>query len=260
MESVLENPVLPFAIVSMIPAAAWVVSIIGWMISDEIGNVEGFFSIGLVFGLCVLAVTTSHVAIAMAACFSLLVAGGMYPLVRGQLNRRAHLMIDLDIMRSAYRQLDTKNTNVGAKVQLARMCYKRGMVGSAVALMDEAVGVAPNLLEDERRTLESWRALHGKTVSQRDVRCPKCNATNKPSERYCQHCKVALLINLAGGGQVLKGTPLKVFWLWLVAVASLVVAPALAFSLAAAYAVPAILGLLTLSGLVLYRILRSPAY
>jgi len=258
MENSLSNPVLPFAIVSMIPAIIWVASIIGWMIADEVGTFEGLFSIGLVFGLCVLAVTTSEVMVSMSACFSLLIAGAIYPLVKYHLNQRAHLMIDIDIMRSAYRQLDTKATNVGAKVQLARMCYKRGVIGPAVAIMREAVESAPNVLEDEKRTLNAWESLHGKSVAEREVRCTKCFATNAPNTRYCKKCGTALLINLAGGGKALDGTPLRVFWVWLVAVSTLVMAPGLAIALPLGFAVPAIIALLILSALLLYRILRTP--
>lgn len=256
MVTILDNPILPFAVVSMIPAVAWTVSIVGWMISDEVGSLEGTFSIGLVFSLCVLAITTTEVMVSMAACFSLLIAGAIYPLVKVHLHRRAHLMIDLDIMRSAYRQLDAKSTNVGAKVQLAKMCYKRGLIGPALALMKEAVADAPTALQDEKRTVDVWESMHGKSLSDREIRCPRCSATNKPSERYCRHCKSALLINLAGGGQLMNGTPLRVFWVWVVAVATLIVAPALAIVLPPTYSIPAMAGLLLLSAIVLYRILR----
>lgn len=256
MGNVLENPILPFAVVSMIPAVAWMVSIVGWMISDEVGSLEGSFSIGLVFSLCILAITTTEVMVSMAASFSLLIAGAIYPLVRVHLHRRAHLMIDMDIMRSAYRQLDARSTNVGAKVQLAKICYKRRLIGPALALMKEAVADAPTALQDEKRTIEVWEAMHGRSLSARDIHCPRCSAPNKPSERYCRRCKSALLIGLARGGQLMDGTPLRVFWVWVIAVATLILAPALAIILPRGVAIPSILALLVLSGLLLYRILR----
>jgi hypothetical protein len=253
----LENPILPIAAISIFPAALWVVTIVGWLIGEEIGTFEGTFAIGLVFGLALLAIRSSDPMISLAACVSLVISGGVFPFIRTALNRREHLMIDIGQMKSAYRQLDAKATNVGAKVQLAKMCYRRGLHSSAMALMEEAVSAAPDLLEDEKRMLRTWESEHGPTAKERDVRCPKCMAMNRSSVRYCKRCGTALLISLAGGAALLRGEPLRVFWMWTIAAAVLVVCPALALTLEPVPAILAVSLILLLSGILFYRILRS---
>ncbi|MCH8273983.1 MAG: zinc ribbon domain-containing protein [Armatimonadetes bacterium] len=257
MPPILDSPTLFFAFLAIGPAAAWIVSIAGWMITDDVGLFEGLFGIGTVFGLFILAISTAEPFLSMAAVTALVIAAVLYPLVRVALYTRAHVRIDIELMWSAYRLLDAKRTNVGAKVQLAKMCYKRGLNGPAIALLKAAVESAPEMLKDERKVLRLWESEHGPKVAQYDVRCPKCGRPNAATSRYCRKCGTAHLIQLAGGTWLGSGVALRAFWIWVVSVAAFVLAPALAVTLPPVVAIMSVVGVLVVSGVMFFRVLRG---
>lgn len=251
-----EDPKFFFTIAAIIPTAVWVVAIVGWLIADEVSPIEGIIALLMVVGIYILVVKADEPMVSLGAAMGLIVGGALYPLTRSALNARAHIKIDVDMMKAAYRMLDAKEANVGAKVQLSKLCYKRGLIGPAIALLDDAVNSAPALLEDERKLLTKWQSDH-KHLQSRELRCPRCTAVNPAANRYCQRCGTATLLKLAGGGLILSGTPLKAFWIWVLTVSALVGVPFLASSLSPGLAALTIVLVFLASGLLFYRILRG---
>lgn len=227
------------------------------MITDEVGAVEGWVGIGIVIGLQVLAFTATKEFVSAGSAASLWLAGVIYPFVRVGLTNRANLQIDVDIMEAAYRQLDEKQTNVGAKVQLAKVLHRRGQYISALTLLTDAVEASGDGLEDEKRVLRNWESQHGKASRSRRVRCPRCNAMTPGSERYCRNCAGPVLIYLAGGLNILSTAPLKMFYIWAAAVCMVIVAPGLAMTLPLPVAIGSIVGIVLIALYLMYRSGRS---
>ncbi len=242
---------------SILPAAVWAFALVGWMITDEIGSVEGWTGIGAVVGLVVVAFTTKIELLSLGACIGLWVAGVLYPLIRLGMINRANLQIDVEIMESAYRQLDEKNNDIGAKVQLARVLYKRGAHATAIGLLAEAVQSGPEGMDQEARTLRIWQSLHGESPKGRKIRCLRCGGLTPANERYCRKCTGPVLIYEAGGLNVLRTAPLKMFYVWLITVSLVILAPGFAVALPFPVAAACILALVLLAVLLMHRTARG---
>jgi hypothetical protein len=256
-ENILHNPGLILGFFALFPAALWVVTLVGWMITDEIGMLEGIFGISAVLALLFITAQVKEPFFGMMAVLALMVAGILYPVIRSAMSSRAHLQIDMDLMWAAYRLLDARRTNVGAKVQLAKLCYKRGLTASAIALLRDAVDSAPELLKDEKKVLQLWeseQARMGPTPS--FLQCPKCLSPNTINSRYCRHCGVAILLHLAGRSWIQNTILLNAFYIWAITVAALVLVPYALHALPPVYAAIAIILILVMSTLLFYRILR----
>lgn len=256
-ETVLQNPGVIFGLLTLLPAALWTVTLVGWMITDEIGVFEGIFGIGAVLALLFVSAQAKEPVFGILAVLALVTAGILYPLIRSAISSRAHLQIDMDLMWSAYRLLDNKRTNVGAKVQLAKLCYKRGLIAPAVALLRDAIDVAPDLLKDERKTLRLWESELAHTgTTPNYLQCPRCRHHNAINSRYCRHCGSAILLHLAGGSWIQNTLLLNAFYIWAITSAALILVPYALHALSPVYASLVIFAILAMSLLLFYRILR----
>ncbi len=256
-ENILQNPGLIFGLLALIPATLWTVTLVGWMITDEIGVIEGIFGISAVLALLFITAQTKEPLFGITAVLALAVAGILFPFFQRAMSSRAHLQIDMDLMWAAYRLLDAKRTNVGAKVQLAKLCYKRGLLTPAIALLRDAVESAPELLKDEKKVLRIWESEQARAGSAQNVlQCPKCHFNNTVNSRYCRHCGSAILLHLAGGSWIQNNLVLNAFYIWAITVAALILAPYALHTLPPIYAALAIFVILTMSTLLFYRLLR----
>ncbi|MFN8139164.1 MAG: hypothetical protein U0R49_05150 [Fimbriimonadales bacterium] len=246
-------PSFLYGFACILPAAIWIFSLVGWMIQDEIGPLEGWISIGVVLGLVVMAFTSKNETFSLISATSLWLGGAIYPFVKIAHTNRENLKIDVELMQAAYSQLDQKNNNVGAKVQLAKLLYKRGAYAHAIHLLTEATSAAPELLDEERRTLRMWESLHGKVAESRQIRCPKCSKLTPGTERYCRGCTGPVLIYAAGGLNVMSTAPMKMFYIWAAAVSIIVLVPGLAMTLPAGVAIGCILAVVAVALILILR-------
>lgn len=259
MPRVLDDPTFLPAFLCAGPVVLWVMTLVSWMIQDELNPLEGALAIGMIVGLCFMGIASRIEWVAYGLLVGMIGGGVMLPLIRRRLHESAHAKIDVETIAQCYRSLDSNYRNIGAKVQLSRMCYRRKLYGPAMALMAEVISEAGEAIDSEKWTLSIWEKDHGRDLANHRIRCPKCLSWNAPSIRYCGHCGAAVLL-LMSQGQLGRWVVLRgALWLWVIALAFLALSPyiVVTFSPMVAGAV-IVLGLL-LSGFLFVRILRPHA-
>lgn len=229
-------PDLSIAIGCMVwvPVAAWVVTMIHYMIGDEIDVITGILCIlvGLILGAYTMMskdpVTRPYFVL---AALSMLI---IFPWFRGMMEKRELRNIEIEAIERAYENLGKYPTHLGAKIRIARGLYQRGFTREAITLAEKALENTPKrLAEDEHRQLREWKMDVPPFEPLRWMNCPHCSCNNAPSEFFCAHCGRPLWEAVAKQTAFSSESLNLLLLLWLAGIVGLVGIP-----LASAYVSP----------------------
>jgi hypothetical protein len=237
-----------------IPAAYWIYSLAMTMVQADLGVMEGLFGIGAALGLAVVGVSTSQTWVAVSCSASLWLSAIGMPLVGRIMHKRAHLTIDMERMKKLCKVLTTSRRNVSALSDLGRFCAKYNLIASAIVFLEQAVSLAPQYTPDEKRQLQWLKRDFKGEPEDHPNSCPNCRELNPPDEVRCKKCGAMHLVLLAGGYWLPESAPGKLLRIWVVVLAVVFLAPAVGATIQSAVAIPLIVAIVVLAGLLLWRI------
>jgi ribosomal protein L40E len=229
----------------------WIISLVHWTIQGEVDAPFGILGIivGLGLGIAVISppagaeYLTPIIAVAVAASVAL------YVPIRSAINRHELVAIDMEAIERAYRQLEERPNNVGAKFKIAKLVYGRGLHGHAITLADDALKTMPeDFFGEEHKLVDMWKRQGPDTASFRALPCVECGSSNPPGELYCKKCGSKFLLDQAKGRWVGRAMVRKLLAVWIALLGVFIGIP---LALSALPTVPALVAVIGLGTLVL---------
>jgi ribosomal protein L40E len=183
--------------------------------------------------------------IAVALAFSVF---AFVPL-RQALEGRELVAIELDQLDRAYKQLDERPGNLGARFKIAKLVHRRGFYGHAMAIAEDALKQMPEeFFQEEHKVVATWKRTELEPGDLRGLGCVECGFSNPPGEIYCKRCGSKYLLDQAKGKWIGRTLGRKILASWVALMGVFVGIPITALALPL---VPAIIGVLGISILIL---------
>lgn len=233
----------------------WIVSMVHWMIQAEIDTAFGLVGIVLGIGLGVLAINppAGNEMITPLIMFAVIASVILFIPLRNVINQHELVAIDMDAIDRAYRQLEERPNNVGAKFKIAKLIYSRGLHGHAITLADEALkGMPADFFTEEHKTVDQWKRAGHDTSTFRALPCIECGTSNPPGELYCSKCGSKYLLDQAKGRWIGRAMVRKLMAGWVALLGVFVGIPISATALPPGPSLLAIAGLMILVVVTLY--------
>ncbi len=227
LEEVGQNPsVFVLGCLVWLPVTVWVLSLIQWMIQGDVEAWLGLPGVLLAISLGVLTTKPPDPQLTPLLFMAVLGTVVLFPFVRRVYRDRAMAQIEIEQLENLHHNLLRTPDNASAKFRLAEMLYKRGYVGSALGLADEALPkMPPALFGAEHRVASQWRnSRHDPSALVRPA-CPRCRHANPPGVHLCEKCGRPYLLDVARGAWVGKGVALRLMGGWTIALLLLVGIP-----------------------------------
>lgn len=191
------------------------------MVEGEIDLIEGVIALGVTLWLGMNAMIPMFPHATLVSLISLGAGALLMPWLRSLANQRAHAKIDSEQVRNACKAVEFDPDNWGARIELARHCYRHGLLPSAVAHLSYAVQTAPLHTYNEKRTLKNWEAELGQVKRKENVIiCLGCGSHQPVDAIRCSECERYLLPMLVGGRWMPEGLPGKILRVWVIAAAA----------------------------------------
>jgi len=230
--TLLENPFsLLLGLFAIAPAMVWIISLINWMIMQEIDAISGILGIVIAAILCAIAIKPPTPAAGPLAFLALLTIVIMVPILRNILNKRQLIMVDVEVIDRGYEALVEKPDNFSAKLRIARALYATGVHGAAYSILDKLLaGASPSTFGEELRMLRQWREKLTSADAQK-LRCLECGTANPLDELYCTKCGRRYLRDHAMGMWVASTMVRKLVAVWIATTASIFGIPIVAQAL-----------------------------
>ena len=233
----------------------WILSMVHWTIQAEIDTGFGIIAIIFGVGLGFLVFNPPAGNDFISPLITLTVVGSVVLFVplRSIINQHELVAIDMDAIDRAYRQLEERPNNVGARFKIAKLIYARGLHGHAIKLADDALQNMPqDFFAEEHKMVESWKRAGHDAATFRALSCVECGASNPPGELYCKKCGAKFLLDQAKGKWIGKAMVRKLMAVWVAMLGVFVGIPVSAVALPPIAAAVAICGLATLIIVTLY--------
>lgn len=253
-------PDLTIAIGCMVwvPVAAWTVTMIHYMIGDEIDVVTGIICIalGLILGAYTMIskdpVTRPYFVV---AALSMLI---LYPWFRNMLDKRELHALEVEMIERAYENLGKYPTHLGAKLRIAKGLYQRGHAREAITLAEKALEKTPKrLAEEEHRLLREWKRDTPPFAPLQGTSCPHCNRPNPATEFFCLNCARPLWIVAAKNAAFAPQTLNTLLLIWFAGVLGLIGIPVVSKYVSPELKVVALVGILiAVAAIVLFAVRR----
>jgi|GEM_PF-984510 len=206
-----------------------VLRVIRMMIDGDVGAVQGvvalFAVIGVqgvvalfaVIGTLAIAITARSNAVTGAIALVTIALMAFFPYAATQMERLEHRDIRGDELDKAHRALAERPDNVNARFMIARVLYEQGMVGYAIATVEQTLAGLPDAIDpvhnrsidpvhnrsvrdiyrNEFYTAKQWRNSLRDPKAFDPVKCPACGTMNYPGDLACRGCRGAYLLDLA---------------------------------------------------------------
>jgi ribosomal protein L40E len=136
--------------------------------------------------------------------------------IRNALANHELVAIDMEAIDRAYKQLEDRPNNVGAKFKIAKLVYKRGLHGHAIAVADDALkGMPEDTFGEEHKLVGQWKRQEHDEGSFEPVPCKECGAYNPPGEVFCRRCNAPFLLDHVKGRWFGRDTARKLTAVWI---------------------------------------------
>lgn len=226
-----------------------------WMITADIDTAYGVISITIAIALGVLVFNPpkNDSTISFLVTAAVIASVALFVPMRSVLNRHALVTIDMDAIDRAYKQLEERPNNVGARFKIAKMIYQRGIWGHAIKIAEEALkGMPEEFFGEEHKLVESWRRQNPGKEIYGPLGCIECGLNNKPGELYCRRCGARFLLDQAKGRWIGKTLARKLMAGWIAMMGVFVGIPVAATALPPVPAMVAVAGIAMLVLTTLY--------
>lgn len=233
----------------------WILSLLHWTIQGDIDTGFGLIGIliGVGLGVLVLNPPQGNEYIAPLIMFAVIISVALYIPMRNVISHHELVAIDMDAIDRAYKQLEERPNNVGARFKIAKLAYSRGLHGHAITLADEALKNMPaDFFGEEHKIVEGWKRQGHPAAAFRALPCVECGSSNPPGELYCKKCGAKFLLDQAKGRWIGRAMIRKLFAGWVALLGIFVGIPTSVAALPPEAAIVAIVGLCLLVGTTLY--------
>lgn len=198
-------------------AMIWSYTLVMMMVEGEIDLIEGIIALGITLWLGINSMMPMFPYATVVSLVSLGAGALVMPWLRNTANQRAHAKIDADQVNSATKAVEFDPDNWGARIELAKQCYKHGLIVPAVAHMSYAVQIAPLHTYNEKRTLRTWEAELKQAKRKEDtLLCLGCGTRHPVEAVRCSQCGKPILPMLVGGRWMPEGLPGKILRVWVI--------------------------------------------
>ncbi|HRF59755.1 MAG TPA: hypothetical protein PLH94_07570 [Fimbriimonadaceae bacterium] len=186
-----------------------VLRVIRMMIDGDVGAVQGVVALFAVIGTLAIAITARSNAVTGAIALVTIALMAFFPYAATQMERLEHRDIRGDELDKAHRALAERPDNVNARFMIARVLYEQGMVGYAIATVEQTLAGLPDAIDpvhnrsvrdiyrNEFYTAKQWRNSLRDPKAFDPVKCPACGTMNYPGDLACRGCRGAYLLDLA---------------------------------------------------------------
>ncbi|MGI8922754.1 MAG: hypothetical protein ACR2HJ_01730 [Fimbriimonadales bacterium] len=201
---------LGISIVMALATAAWVITIVYWMLEGEIDSIKGAIVIAVALSLLPLGIWPPFPWLTALVLLCMIVGFLFVPFARSVYGTQMHRMIDTDELEKAYAAFGRDPGNVGARFEIARVLQKNGLFAQAIAIGDgaeknlsTAIDPATNGSTRDRfyreiTLLRRWKDDTPDRLS-KAIACPRCKKANKAGAIACTGCGAPFLLDLARG-------------------------------------------------------------
>lgn len=203
IERLQANPILTLlGVVCWIPIMIGIISLIHWMVMQEVDALSGMGGVALLLWAGFLAINPPSPLIGYVTIAAVFI-GVMFtaPLLQRS-KRRAMEALDMEQLETVYDKLRFQPDNHAMRFKCAELLMRRGLHAEAIALADKALQNLPqSSYASEHKVLNKWKMTCGVNW-QKAVRCPYCGVENEPGDLVCWSCRHEYLITLARRGWV----------------------------------------------------------
>lgn len=239
------------------PLMIWIVSLVHWMITQEIDLLSGIIGIWIAIGLGYICFKPPVPALSPLAFFAVIVTIVSYPAVRQTMNQRELREVDVDALKRAYENLAMRPMDTLAQFRIARLAYTLGMPGHALRIAEDVASRMPDrVFVEEHRIVRQWRKAINKPDYFRPIQCIECNLMNDPGAIHCRRCGAPFLLHRAQGKAIGKQQAKKIIACWAALMVILAGIP-MATALTPMLSIPVILVLMGMAGLAVYLAFRG---
>lgn len=227
LERVAASPeVFVSGCVVWIPVVLLVLRFISWGIQGDLDAAYALTGIFVAIGLGIVAVEPPAPFVSPLIFLSLFGALIALPFAGVAVRRRDMNLLQREDMERAYATLGLSPQNPSAKFRLAQCLYTQGMIGSALALAENALTQMPvSTFANEHKQLAAWKRYRASQKQLEIPPCPACGFRNAPESYSCQRCAQPHLMLAAHGVTKATGVTGKVVGIWLLATLFLVGIP-----------------------------------
>ncbi len=199
-----------------IPVCIWIVSLVHWMIQGDVDFVWGIVGVFVALLLGITTMLPPRPEMSPFLLAGVLITTVLFPVFRTSLTRRALEAVDIDAIEDAYEMLRLKPENHVVRFKFAKLLYKRGMRGSAMAFAEQALANLPaSAFFEEHRMFESWkRSLQLGAVPDKWLVCLECGERNDLGTFVCTKCHSEFLIDHIRGRWVGRNLARKLLSAW----------------------------------------------
>lgn len=240
----------PLAFVSgclvWIPVCLWIISLVHWMIQGDVDIIWGIIGLFTAFMLGIITMLPPRPQLAPFMLAGAVVTTMLFPVFRNSLNKRALDSVDIDAIEDAYEMLRIKPDNHVIRFKFAKLLYKRGMRGSALAFGQQALAHMPgSAFFEEHRLYELWkRSFRPGHAPETSIVCLECGTHNDLGTFTCRNCNSEFLIDHVRGRWVGRNLSRKLLSAWIAVMLAMIGVPLAAVMLDRAAAAGVIVMLL----------------
>lgn len=224
---VLQHPEYLFAgVIAWMIVAAWVLTLVQRMITDDVDLISGTIGISLALGLGYMSISPPKPFLQPLSIGILFLSGIMIPILRAAYHKRELRDAEVEGIEKAYEGFVLRPNNPAAQIRMARHLYNLGVRGHAMKLADDALPQLPRqYFPDEHRMMEAWRH-HPLAKSEFDpIACVECGTMNPAGMIHCSKCGARYLLHRVQGRVMSKSTGRRVLAGWIVLVLLIVGIP-----------------------------------
>ncbi len=188
-DRVSANPLAAtFSCLILIPAGILAVSIVHWMIGDEIDFMTGITGIFIVILMIFVCNRPPYDWVSPVIFFGLLAVVIGIPGARRLADMKVMTDIDIDRLSRLYQNLDKAPGDGLREYAIARVLYDMNLCGHAVGVARKAIGKIPSIaLTNEEYELKRWESAIIDNP-QELLNCPSCRAKGDFGTLYCSKC------------------------------------------------------------------------
>jgi hypothetical protein len=255
---------VPLACLAFLPLVIYVIhEVIDASIPWPLGIGILFFALALL----VLGLISGEELVIITVLISIVSAVPALRFAQTHLEKQAHRMQDIKDLERVYLSAVQRPDDVGAQFRLAALLYKRRLPGPAIAVASSAAAkiseqvdplsnVPPrHFFRSELNQLEEWRRRSPEVSPQ--VACLRCGHQNPSHLLLCSRCQAPFLLDHVRVRETKTHLVPRLFFAWMLITAMLLTTIWLSYHLSRGVLLLAVLGLVALTGLILWRIFRS---
>jgi len=202
--------------------AAWIVSLLHWMVMTEVDVLTGVFGIGLCLGLGYSIIQPPVPMLRPLSAAAIFLSGVMFPIIRAAFHRRELRDADVEGVLKGYEGLVFRPNNPTAQIRLAKHLYRLGVRGHAMALAEVALQNLPvQYFRDDHRMVEQWRTRPPRPEEFAPIPCAECQHPCPAGTAHCAACGSRFLLDRVRGRVLSSALGRRLLGAWISMVVAL---------------------------------------